>query len=349
MFYFATLFDFNYLSRGLSLLNSLEKVLPNNFNLFILALDDKTEAYFSENANPNITTLNLLQIESYYPALTIAKANRNKVEYYFTLSPILPLYILENFKHCNRVTTLDADVYFFDSPAMLFENYSNDDILITPHDFPSKLDHLAQYGIYNVSFQSFPNTTNGISVLKDWKQKCLIWCKDFLDSETGYFADQKYLDDWAENFDHIKPISEKTCGRAPWNITEIVLNISNNKFYVNEEPLIYYHFHNLRIKGNLVTHDLQNYGMPTPTKNVKKLYQHYFSILNQNNRKIGLANDTGVIRYNHSANKQSLFKAIWENKHGAVLFPFNKLIFFNISRIKSLYLSFHNKISGKTH
>jgi len=347
MLYFATLFDFNYLSRGLCLIESLTNTLHERFTLFILALDQETIAYFSAHPNSQVVILSLEQVEAHFQELNEAKRNRSKIEYYFTLSPVLPLYILENYKDCNRITSLDADIFFFDSPEFFFKEINENDILITPHDFSPRLNDLAKYGIYNVSFQSFPNTKNGFDVLHDWKQKCLAWCKDYSDPETGYFADQKYLDDWSQEFTHIVPIRLKTFGRAPWNISSTNLIYTGDKFYVDDKPLVYYHFHNLRLKGNLVTHDLQNYDMPDLTRAVKSLYRIYVRLLNINNKKTGSFSDKNVIRYNRMADHQgSLLKRIWEHPYGAVIGSFNKIIFFNICKLKSGYQSLIKKIGS---
>ncbi|MGF1924370.1 MAG: glycosyltransferase [Bacteroidia bacterium] len=347
MLYFTTLFDVNYLSRGLCLIESLTNVLGGEFSMFVLALDDETVNYFASNPNEQITVITLAQIEAHFEELAIAKSNRKKIEYYFTLSPALPLYILEVFEECDRITSLDADVFFFDSPKSFFDTVGDDEVLITPHDFSPQLAHLAQYGLFNVSFQSFPRTVNGINVLKDWKQDCLAWCNDYHDPETGYFADQKYLDDWNKKFSNIKSISLKTFGRAPWNISDTNLLAKGEKFYVDGEPLVYYHFHNLRLKGNLITHDLQNYNMPKLTSSIKKLYKTYIKLLDANNQKIGLITDKGVIRYNTPNHKESLISSIWQHQNGAILTPFHGVLFFNIQKLKSKYQSFLNYTSGK--
>lgn len=346
---FATLFDYNYLSRGLCLIDSLEKVLRNNYQLFILALDENTINYFLAHPDPKITIITLQQLEDNNPQLLVAKENRSQIEYYFTLSPILPLYILANFPTCKRITTLDADIYFFNSPEELFKAYDEEAILITPHDFSPKIAHLAQYGTYNVSFQSFPHIPNSLAILADWKNKCLAWCKDYFDPETGYFADQKYLDDWPKNFKNVKSVMEKTCGRAPWNISSTMLSNDGGKFKVDGQPLLYYHFHNLRINGNYITHDLQNYDLSELSAPIKKMYTTYIKKLSFYNAQVGLLNDKNVIRYNANGKKKSFFNFIWENELGAILLPFNSLYFFNVIKLKSIYNRIFKRIYDQTN
>lgn len=349
MLTFATLFDYNYLSRGLCLIESLERVLSKNYQLFVLALDENTANYFVDYPNAQISVITLNQLEENDPQLLVAKGNRSKVEYYFSLSPVLPLYILENFPKCKRITTLDADIYFFHSPEELFKTYDEEAILITPHDFsPINVD-LAQYGAYNVSFQSFPHTKNGLAVLKNWKNKCLAWCKDHIDLETGYFADQKYLDYWQKDFENVKSIDLKTCGRAPWNLSNTHLVNDVGTFKVNEQPLIYYHFHNLRINDNYITHNLQSYGLSKLSTAIKEMYASYIKKLNFYNTQLGFINDKNVIRYNTNTPKKSFLYYIWQNESGAIQLPFKSIYFFNITKLKSIYKRSSTRINGKTN
>ena len=330
MYHFATLFDQNYLSRGLCLIESLDNVLNNNYTLFILALDEGVISYFSEHSKQNITILSIGEIEEFYPELKTAKTNRSKVEYYFTLSPVLPLYILKNFKDCSRITTLDADVYFYSTPEEIFKNYGINAILITPHDFSDNQKHLVTYGKYNVSFQSFPNTANGLLVLENWKEKCIKWCGDNHDPKTGYFADQKYLDDWEHKFKDIQPIELKTCGRAPWNIYETELTFSNDKFLVGKKPLIYFHFHSLRINNNCVIHGLQIYSLDNTPSVLRKLYSKYIIALYKYNKSNNSLNDNKVVRVNTLSDNDNIFRFILKNRRGAIIFFSKNVLFFRL-------------------
>jgi len=341
-YHFATLFDQNYLTRGLCLIQSLDQVLNNGYSLYILALDSYVEEYFKANHRQNITVLNLQQLEECYPELSIAKNNRSKVEYYFTLSPILPLYILKKIEDCDRITTLDSDIYFFSTPAEIFNSYGSEDILITPHDFPPTLESLAKFGKYNVSFQSFPNTKNSLSVLEDWKEKCLNWCYDYQDEKTGNYADQKYLDNWSTNFSYIKSITLKTCGRAPWNISNTDISFPNQSFLVEGKPLIYYHFHSLRINNRCVSHGLQGYDINGISKALKKVYSTYTLALYNFNKKINLFNDNTVARINvNSKNSFPIFWFIFLNEIGAIVLSSKRVFFFNL-KIKTYFVQLRN-------
>src|SRR5688572_13928999 len=103
MLHFATLFDKNYLGRGLALLESLEKASSQPFVLYVLALDSAVISFFQKNSYPQVRTIALEDIEQCYPELLDIKDKRSRIEYYFTLSPYLPSYIFQKYQ-VNRIT-----------------------------------------------------------------------------------------------------------------------------------------------------------------------------------------------------------------------------------------------------
>ncbi len=230
MRYYATLFDKNYLSRGKVMLQSLQDQTHNQSVLFVLALD-QTAAELAAKW-PNTRIVQIHDLEAFFPNLLEAKANRSFVSYIFTLSPFLPLYILQKHPEISRITTLDADLLFLNSPEKVLESLGDEKIGITQHGFPEEQKHKEIYGKYNVSFQSFPNTQNGLACLQSWAEDCLDFCGDYID-EKGRFADQKYLDFWSEKFHHVVDFPP-TIGLAPWNLKEQQLQQTNKKWQTKE-------------------------------------------------------------------------------------------------------------------
>lgn len=277
MFYFATFFDQNYLSRGIALYDSL-KEQSVEFTLFILCLDETPLLFFEENKInfPNIITLSLYEIEEADPELVIAKQNRTIIEYYFTLSPCLPLYLIKKHK-LPHICTLDADILFFSTPTPLFNYLQDYSIIITPHKFSEELEELKVYGMYNVSFQIFKNDVWGLQCLQQWRSQCLAWCGDYFHEKTNQFADQKYLDTWILDFPRkVKVLNDNCTGIAPWNLNRYPLQYSNNKFNVNGTKLIYYHFQNFKIINHkLATNGFYIYKVKL-SPSIKKLYFLYW-------------------------------------------------------------------------
>ena len=95
-YFFCTYFDKNFLPRGLTLINSLEKH-AGDFKIFILCLDDETHKYFTDYPKTSVQAIRLAELENADQELKASKENRSRIEYFFTLSPCLPLYILNTF------------------------------------------------------------------------------------------------------------------------------------------------------------------------------------------------------------------------------------------------------------
>ena len=292
MLYFATFFDKNYLSRGIVLYNSINNVCIK-FKLYVLCLDQETKNYFDINTSffEKIETVLLKELENYDVGLYNCKTNRSIIEYYFTLSPCWPRYLLEK-KSINHICTLDADICFYYSPIQLFEHLKQYSIIITPHKFSPELIQLEVHGIFNVSFQIFKNDEFGKACLEVWRSQCLNWCGDYLDIENNRFADQKYLDTWPLDFpEKVKILDDNVSGLAPWNINRFKLASIKNSFYIDREPLIYFHFQHFKLLNNfLATNWFFPYAVK-PTDAIKKLYKEYWIRIGKINKILKLNQD----------------------------------------------------------
>jgi hypothetical protein len=244
LYYFCTYFDHRYLSRGLALYYSLKKHC-SSFKLFILCLSQECYEILKQRKElENVLLLQLNEIENGDEELLKAKQNRSLIEYYFTITPSFILYILNNFNEVDFLTYLDADLYFFSDPEPIFEEIGNSSIVITPHRFPPRLKHFEKYGVYNVSWLSFRKDENGLKCLRWYRERCNEWCYDRVEDDK--FADQKYLEKFELLFEKVHVIQHKGANVAPWNIENYKLTIMDSKIYVDNQPLVFYHFHGLR-------------------------------------------------------------------------------------------------------
>ncbi len=292
MLFYATLFDSNYLSKGLALYSSLVSHLSSDFKLFVLCLDETTFDYLVNAKYKSIHPIPLSELEKNDEKLMTAKNNRGKVEYYFTLSPVLPLYILSNFSDVDFITTLDADVFFFNDPKPIYDSFKGKSILITPHRFPQGLKEKEKYGLYNVSFQIFRNDIQGLECLRTWRDQCIEWCYDKL--EGNKFADQKYLDEWAKKFPGLKVLDHEGAGLAPWNIDSHKITKIGETIYSNNSPLIFYHFHYLKIiRSHWFSHGVDLY-FNKMTKSLKNIVYHPYI-----NKLIDLDSQLKITASNH--------------------------------------------------
>ncbi len=323
MIYLATYFDINYLDRGLVLHNSLIKT-KCNFKLFILALDNRTYDFFKSNESvfTNITIIQLSEIFTYKTDLCFLQKDRSIVELYFTLSPVLPLFLLSKFK-IPHICTLDADMYFFTSPQCYFDLLKKFDIILTPHKFSDSNKNKLIYGKYNVSFQIFNNNEKAIQFLDDWQKLCFDWCFDILDLENDRFADQLYLNRLAIKFaGSVYDIDDCVGGLAPWNISSFDLEFKNSKFLSNQKEIIFYHFHGFKfLSRNIISTSFSEYSIKY-NKVLLYMLSEYWSNLKLFQYKFKLIPSTGL-RYQNESN---VLQKIIENH--SIAFRINQKTFF---------------------
>lgn len=278
MRFFCTYFDRNYLPRGLALYRSLVTWCPS-FTLWVLCMDEESRRMLDELGLPDIRTISLRDFEQDDSALAAAKANRTKIEYYFTCTPSLPLHILEHWPEVDVVTYLDADLYFFASPEPLFEEMGERSVAITAHRFPPALRDRERYGVYNVGWLSFRRDAKGLACLRWWRDRCNEWCYDREDS--GRFADQKYLDDWPSRFESVVVLHNEGANVAPWNVSGYRIGKhGGGGATVDGKPLIFFHFHGLR-KMNNWTYDpgWAEYGVNPSAVLGREVYVPYLKAL----------------------------------------------------------------------
>lgn len=277
MINFCTLFDSNYMSRGLAMYHSLLRNCEN-VQLYIVCLDQKLYNSLQQLHLEKVVLIQLQTVEEKYPELSIAKNNRTYVEYIFTLSPLMALYVFQVYEEVNLLTTLDADIYFFSDPSVLIdESYS---ISITSHNFKKNFHKYIVYGKYNVSFQTFKRDAVGLYCLKKWKIECIDLCYDIFQDDK--FADQKYLDIWIAEHANLHEYDARS-GVAPWNIIDSHVRVEGDNIYVNRQKLIYYHFHGMRnITESVYSIGLTDYRVGHRKNIVKYIYLPYIQELSKN-------------------------------------------------------------------
>lgn len=246
MNHYCTYFDRGFAAQGLALWRSLAAHDPDAV-LWVLALDDFTAALLRRLGGTWMRVVTLAELEAGDPALAAAKANRTRVEYYFTLSPCWPRWLLARHSEIERITYVDADMAFFASPQPIFAamEAANASVLIVPHRFPAWLRHYERHGIFNVGLQVFRNDAAGRGCLDDWRTRCLEWCHDRL--EAGRYADQKYLDDWPARLGPALLVCEHPgVNLAPWNWMNHRYVWEQNGVKVDGRPVIVFHFARFR-------------------------------------------------------------------------------------------------------
>lgn len=247
MYNFCTLFDSNYLHKGLALYKSLCNTCEE-FHLFIVAFDDNCYATLKNLNLDRLTVASLAEFET--KELLAIKKTRNRAEYCWTAGPSVIFYFIQKYSldHC---TYVDSDLMFFTSPKVVFDEIGNNSVAITEH-IPGGTEMPA--GKYCVQFVYFKNDLNGIKALTWWMNSCIDWC--FAKYEDGKYGDQMYLNSFSELFNNVHVIRHRGAGVAPWNIHLYDFSIFGKIGFESQFfEIIFFHFHGTQI--NLVNNELE--------------------------------------------------------------------------------------------
>ncbi len=322
MYSFCTLFDKNYLIKGLTLYRSLSKNCED-FTLWILCMDDYVHDFFTRLSYPNIKLIRLSDFED--TALLEAKKSRTVAEYCWTCTPSLPLYILRRNPTLDSIAYLDADLFFFADPEPVYKECDDCSIMIIEHRFPDYLKHLEINGKYNVQMLIFKNDRNGLGCLEWWRERCNEWC--YYRLEDGKLGDQKYLDDWTKRFSDVHVLQNIGAGVALWNVMQYAINKRNNITYVNDVPVIFYHFHAFLMLSNGRYLIGNNRSYPLTRGKIKLLYEPYFSEL-MTSLKIIRENDPdfhyGIVQKSNGVHWILLLREFLSNLSGVVQYSLKR-------------------------
>ncbi len=254
----CTLFNSAYLTRGLSMYESLFKNYEH-FHLYIFTFDQNCFDILKTLNLPKVTLITLKEFED--EELLKVKPTRTITEYCWTCTPSVLLYCLQKY-NLPSCTYLDADIYFYNNPQPLIDEVDSSSILITEHRYTPKYDQTKPAGIYNVQFVGIKNDKNGLEAVTWWRERCLEWCYNRI--EDGKLGDQKYLDDWLTRFKGVHVLEHLGGGMAPWNVQQYEYFIEEGKLHARtlkdnlKFTAIFFHFHSLMFFNEIFV-DLGHY------------------------------------------------------------------------------------------
>jgi hypothetical protein len=231
--HYVTLFDSLFLPQGLALHRSMQRHAGDH-TLWVLCMDERAHEVLTRLALPNLRAIALADAET--DDLRRVKPTRTRGEYCWTITPFTPGFVFERDASAQRVTYLDADLWFRQDVRPVFEQFerSGKAVLITEHAYPPEFDQSTASGRFCVQFVTFVRE-HGEPVRRWWAERCIEWC--YSRTEDGKFGDQMYLDDWPERFgDLVHVLSTPEWVQGPWNTT--------NAKAVDART---FHFHGLRL------------------------------------------------------------------------------------------------------
>lgn len=285
MLTFCTLFDSNYIDKGLTMFDSLANVCKD-FRLYVLSMDDRCFEILSDLSYEHLIPIRLAEFEN--EDLLKVKPQRSRAEYCWTCSASLVKYIIKTYspEYC---TYIDSDLYFYDNPQCIIDEMirRNASVQITGHRF---YDDVAkemswEVGKYCVEYNTFKNDEKGNGLLDIWVNQCLEYCST--DGDGIHWADQKYMDNWVDDYPFVIETDNMGAGVAPWNIAKYKMEEHNGyNFSLNCEGkkcrLFFYHFQAIAYLDRRVV-NMNVYGRKGVQRNlVEALYRPYLLHIEKN-------------------------------------------------------------------
>lgn len=303
MLTFCTLFDSNYLDKGLVLYDSLDNVLED-FVIYILAMDDRCHKIIEGLKLSHAVIISLDSFED--EELKEIKSKRSWAEYCWTCTASLIDYVFETYaeQYC---TYIDSDLYFYQSPEILIEEMilNQCSVQVVKHGFGKRAkEKEKKKGKYCVQFNTFKNDSIGRKILGIWKKQCRNHCS----MEPGEMGDQKYITDWAEKYEKVHVLEHQGGGGAPWNIERYKYIQDEGKCIMLMDKrtkrifeLVFYHFHNLEyLDEQRVNINVNKSSLCVDKKLVEKIYIPYLKEINCKKQLLSDRFDFVPIIFKHS-------------------------------------------------
>ena len=204
----CTVSDFNYLSKGLALYESLIEY-SDNFILNYLCIDDKSFKFLKpfETTNLKVWSVNdLLKNDK-----NLSQLKNNNYRYFcWSLASYFSNFLIK--KNNNSVTYIDSDILLHDNIDTILNEIGNKDIGIFRHR-QFELTSNRPEGLYNVGIVFFKNSNLG-KLLLNWWSDAVLHMKY---PNLATCGDQKYLEEFPRLCPKDRIFIEGNIGHgAPW-------------------------------------------------------------------------------------------------------------------------------------
>jgi hypothetical protein len=218
---YYTYFDSNYLVYGLALYNSLLQHSTEDFELYVLCLDDKAYDILLQTKLKKIKPLKLTELEKTDNLLKLARqrfkpenGSVNYSHYCYAFSCWFTIYMLKN-TQAKEILYIDSDIYFYSDPKHIFDETDSvpeKSVGLTKHRHVANYD--CPFGFYNVGVLYFKNNKIALEAA-EW------WFDAYVNGKFPQWAtcgDQKYLEGIEATFgtDNVYAI-DRIGHAAPWN------------------------------------------------------------------------------------------------------------------------------------
>lgn len=265
----STIFDSNYLIKAITLYKSALEYVPD-CQFSFLCLDDESKKILDELKLPNLQTNIISDLKNI--ELEKVRQSRTRGEFAFTAKSNYLAYLIKTTEYSfgDIIIWADADILFYSSAKQLInEVLRGHSIIRTSHKFKTDKEYLNEkVGKYNAGMIFFKIDENSKQCIQEWSKQCIDWC--FHRLEDGKLGDQMYLNDWHNKYKGVYDLPHKGVNTGTWNINNYKVTNVANRFYLDNEILICYHFHG--IKTSLHRNRIKIYPISIYHKDIYNVY-----------------------------------------------------------------------------
>jgi len=265
-----TIVSANYLAFAATLCTSFKKFHPN-IEFYIIFVDNQYSALeefsYLDAKFFNINDLEIPYLSSFVYRYSILELNT-------AVKPFTFDYLFRHTRH-ETIIYLDPDIWVHAPLEETFSGLVTAEVSLTPHiRKPYRDDHLPgdteilQSGTYNLGYIGLRRSPRVMDFLDWWMDKLFLDC--VVDIPKGLFVDQKWIDLIPGFFDQISIIRHPGYNAAYWNLHERPVHHQNGAFFVEDVPLVFFHF--------------SGYSPFTPDRLSKHQNRHALSLTNSLSR-----------------------------------------------------------------
>ncbi len=245
--YFSTVVSSKYIYKLIVMYKTLIYHC-NHFHLFIFCSDDISYHILTSMDLKNTTCFSMNQIED--QELLRVKGTRPELEYAWTLKSVMLFYIMTHYQDAKYYAHIDADLCFFSDPGIMFLESPDATLYLTDHNNSEKfMKYYDLSGRYNTGFVGCRNCPEALEAIAWWRHKCIECCTSIMDVERELYGDQKYVEAWPQLFPNVYAFTSRGINVALWNVEQYHISHQENRVFIDNDLLIFYHFSGFSILG----------------------------------------------------------------------------------------------------
>jgi FkbM family methyltransferase len=248
----------NYLAYARVLLKSVAAVHPE-YSLYLLLVDKVGGAF-----DPAGEAFDVVESDAIGIRHLVDMALRYDImELNTAVKPFMFRWLLEN-TDLDSIIYIDPDVRVYSRfdvlQAVLATDYS---MVLTPHitnpveDGKNPNDHhMLQAGVFNLGFAAINRCDEARRFVEWWARR--LETQACSDVARNLFTDQRWCDLAPCFLDRLHVLKRPGYNVAYWNLTEREITRENGAWYINGEPLVFFHFSGISVAQESVVSKHQN-------------------------------------------------------------------------------------------